>query len=158
MKNRLSDARICPLTVFSLSLGSTRGGRDQKRPQGRFVSMPMRLRDHGRAVMPERLKKARGYAKLKPVSADDMVIPTKPPAGVMTCRRLFLQEKVPSILEGTARVMNPCLVGCRSAAGLYHPNICTISVPRMLPAMLMSSATMISANDMEIPPSLARLA
>ena len=150
MKNRLSDARICPLTVFSLSLGSTRGGRDQKRPQGRFVSMPMRLRDHGRAVMPERLKKARGYAKLKPVSADDIAIPTKPPAGVRTCRRLFLQEKVPSRIEGTARVMNPRLVGCHSAAGLYRPNICTISVPRILPAMLMSSATMISANDMAI--------
>lgn len=74
------------------------------------------------------------------------MIPTKTPTGVMTCRR-FLQEKAPSISEGAARVMNPYLVGCHSAAGLYHPNICTISVPRTLPAMLMSSATMISKSD-----------
>jgi len=81
------------------------------------------------------------------------MIPTKTPTGVMTCRR-FLQEKVPSTSEGTARVMNPCLVGCHSVVGLYHPNICTISVPSILPAMLMSSTTMISASDITIPPSL----
>ena len=51
--------------------------------------------------------------------------------------------------------MNPCLVGCHSVVGLYHPNICTIGVPSILPAMLMSSATMISVSDITIPPSLA---
>ena len=51
--------------------------------------------------------------------------------------------------------MNPCLVGCHSVVGLYHPNICKISVPSILPAMLVSSATMISVSDITIPPSFA---